>query len=304
VKENKWDPFILDLAGLKEENFSPIKQSGEVTGYLKGEICNKIGIKTKVPVINGGHDQYCAGIGAGIFSEKDILLSTGTAWVVFKMLSKPVFDSKRYFAVGRNILENKFGIIYSIPAAGASIKWFANNVMNKENENELFKLISRNKNAFRRMKNNIIFYPYLTGEYGPKFNTKRKAEFINLELGHNYLDLAKAIMEGIGFQFKKILDVFKEKNIESKNIRMVGGGARSEVWPEIIANITGKNVYVPRNHDEDYATKGAAIIAGFGSGVFKTLKEGYDILSSGFNVVEPEREENKYYKEKIKNFNL
>jgi len=165
-------------------------------------------------------------------------------------------------------------------------------------------LISRNKNAFRRMKNNIIFYPYLTGEYGPKFNTKRKAEFINLELGHNYLDLAKAIMEGIGFQFKKILDVFKEKNIESKNIRMVGGGARSEVWPEIIANITGKNVYVPRNHDEDYATKGAAIIAGFGSGVFKTLKEGYDILSSGFNVVEPEREENKYYKETIKNFNL
>ncbi|MDZ7837488.1 MAG: hypothetical protein U5N58_05820 [Actinomycetota bacterium] len=55
--------------------------------------------------------------------------------------------------------------------------------------------------------------------------------------------------------------------------------------PYIIANITGSDVYIPKKHDEDYATKGAAIIAGYGNGTFNTLKEGYDVLSSDFKVI-------------------
>jgi xylulokinase len=302
IKNRKWDQDILNLLDFDEKKFSEIKDSGEVIGYLNNDLCKKLGIKNKIKVINGGHDQYCAGIGAGIFSENKILLATGTAWVIFKMLNNTIFDNKHFFSIGRNIVENKFGLIYSIPSAGVSLRWFASNMMNFKSEQQLFKLENKHIEKIKKIKNNIIFYPYLTGAYGPDFNFNRKASLLNLEIGHNYLDVMVAIMEGAGFQFKKILNVLSKKGIKVEAIKMVGGGARSRIWPKIIANITALNILIPEDLNIDFATKGAAILAGYGAGIFKSLEDGYNILKSNFRMIEPDKENIDFYKNKFKLF--
>lgn len=307
IKAGKWDCDILSLLGFNKNNFSEVKNPGEFVGYLNENICKKLGIKGKVKVINGSHDQFCAGVGAGMLDESEILLATGTAWVIFKMLNKPLLDSKRFFAIERfsikkNNMEDKFGLIYSIPAAGASFKWFATGVMNLENEKKLFKLMDDNIEKLKEIKNNIIFYPYLTGAFGPDFGTEKKASFLNVEIGHNYLDLVKTIMEGIGFQLKKILAVLAEKGVKPQSIKMTGGGIKSKIWPQIIADITNLNILVPENKDEDFATKGAAIIAGYGAGIFSSLEEGYVRLKSEFKAIKPNPENVEFYKSKFKLF--
>jgi xylulokinase len=302
IIKRKWDIEILDLIGLNKDNFSEVKNSGEVVGFLNDNICNKLNIEGKVAIVNGGHDQYCSALGAGLLDENEILLSTGTAWVIFKMLRKPLFDSKRFFASGRNIIKDRFGLIYTIPAAGASLKWFALNIMNLGSEKDLFKIIGENINKFNNKKNNILFYPYLTGNFGPDFNLSEKASFYNLEVGHNYIDLTKSIMEGIGFQLNKILTIFNEKNIETKIIKMVGGATKSKIWPNIISDITNREILIPVDMDCDFATKGAAVLAGYGIGIFNSLKEGYGKMTIAFNRIKPNIDNNNFYKIKFNEF--
>ena len=268
----------MELIGFDNSKFSEVKDSGEVIGFLDKKISGRLGLNPGVKLINGGHDQYCAGIGAGIFNEDEILLATGTAWVIFKMLDKPIFDTDRFFSIGRNIMKDKYGFIYSIPSAGASLNWFAKKIMNFKNEKQLFDIIDRDYDIFTGISNQIIYHPYLTGAYGPDFNISRKADFLGIEIGHDYRDMVKAIMEGIGFQLMKILEVMKENNIRGNKIKMSGGGVRSTIWQKIIADITGLKILIPWDLEEDLAVKGAAIVAGWGSGIFNSLEEGFKRL--------------------------
>lgn len=298
IKEGKLDKEILKLIGLKEQNFSEIKDSGEIIGFLKQELAKEIGLERQVAVVNGGHDQYCSAIGAGIFNESELLLATGTAWVIFKMIGKPVIDTEHFFSIGRNIIKNKYGLIYTIPAAGASMNWLACKVMNMENEKKLFALVDSDSSNFNKIDNNIVFYPYLTGNFGPNFDISQKAAFLNLEIGHNYLDLAKAIMEGVGFQLKKILTVFESKGINVGRIKMVGGGTRSKVWPHIISDITGKDILIAIDKNNDYASKGAAILAGYGVGVYDSLNSGFRKMKTEFSLIKPNKSRFNYYMKK------
>lgn len=299
IKSEKWDDDILDLIGLDKYKFSEVKDSGYFIGFLTESVSKKIGIERRVRIINGGHDQYCSAIGSGILDKSEMLLATGTAWVIFKLIDRALLDNKRFFAIGRHILTGKYGLIYSTPAAGASLKWFAREIIGLNNEQKLFSIINRNKKELSLIKNNIIFYPYLTGAYGPDFDMERKAAFLNIEIGHNNLDLIKAIMEGIGFQLKKILEVLYEKGIRINKIKMVGGGARSEIWPQIIADITNLDIYIPKVENIDFATAGAAIIAGYGSGIFNSIEKGYEVLRSEFIKVKPHSENVSFYEKKF-----
>ncbi len=307
IKAGKWDSDIMSLLGFNENNFSEVKNPGEFIGYLSEKICKRLDIKSSVKVVIGSHDQFCAGIGAGMLNRSEILLSTGTSWVIFKMLDRPLLDSKKFFAIERfsikkNNIEDNFGLIYSTPAAGASLRWFATMVMGLENEKQLFKLLDDNRVKIEGIKNNIIFYPYLTGAFGPDFDSGRKASFLNMEIGHDYLDLVKSIMEGIGFQFRKILEVLAIKGIKPKSIKMVGGGIKSKIWPQIIADITNLNILVPVKNSEDFATKGAAILAGYGAKIFLSLEEGYSKLKSEFKVIRPNIENAEFYENKYRAF--
>ncbi len=324
VKETKWDDVLLSFFNFKSNKLSEVKNPGVFVGYLNDECLKRLKIKadSKIKVFNGSHDQYCVGLGNGIFSEDEILLATGTAWVIFQMLNKPILDDKKFFAVGRftfaqNFIQNfgnnlepiqdinfedKFGMIYTIPTGGASVRWFANNILNLKNEKQLFDIISSNSEYLLTLKNNVIFHPYLNGAWGPDFDISRKASFSNLELSHNYLDLIKALLEGVGFQLRKIFNVLTEKGIKPSSIKMVGGGSRDKIWPQIIADINKKEIFIPEDPKLDFATRGAAILAGFGAGVFNSFEEGYERLKVNYKSVKPNHQNLSFYDEKFKLF--
>jgi len=302
IKGGCWDPELLDMAGLDQGSFSEVKDSGDLVGYLNKDLCKETGINQKVMIINGGHDQYCAGIGAGIFDEEEILIATGTAWVIFKMLERPVFDTERFFSIGRNVIKDKYGFIYTIPTAGASLRWFAEKIMDLDDESKLFEMIDRDYKVISEISNNIIYHPYLTGNYGPDFDVKKRADLTGMEINHDFRDLVKAIMEGVGLQLRWILEVMKEAGIKAAKIKMSGGGARSRIWKQVIADITGLKILIPEDLEEDFAVKGAAIIAGWGCGLFDSLEEGFRMFGSRFNTLYPDGRKADFYNRKYTDF--
>ncbi|MFC2159682.1 FGGY family carbohydrate kinase [Actinomycetota bacterium] len=303
IIKGKWDKEILDYIGLSADNFSEVRKSGEPIGTLSAPIVERLGIKNKVLIINGGHDQYCSSIGVGLFEQDQILLSTGTAWVVFKMLDDPIFDSENFFAIGRNILKDKYGLLYSLPASGGSINWFAKNLMNFKNEERLFAIISANEGKLRTIKNRILFYPYLAGNFDPGYDQITKATFYNIDISNSYLDLIKAIMEGIAFHIKNVFLCLKNKGAETRSIKMVGGGVKNNLWPQIAADILNIEVLVPKKTEEDFAVKGAAILANHGLDPGITIRENYDLFKSGFNIIRPIKENSDFYLDKYMDFN-
>lgn len=306
VPGGTWDDDILDILKLDESYLSEVKNPGELVGYLDEGLKKRLRLRGQVKVINGSHDQYCGALSTGVLFSKDIMIAAGTAWVIFKAIDQPILDRRNFFALGRfsyreKAMGEKFGLLYSLPAAGASLKWFAKNVMNLKKEGELFSLLEKNSKKLSESKTQIIFYPYLAGSFDPGLDTPHKASFKNLGLGHDYLDMVKSIMEGVGFKLANILKLLYEKDVPVESVRMVGGGSKSKIWPQVLSDITGLKVMVPQN-DLDLACEGAAIIAGYGCGIFSSMHEGFDKVRSDYRVYSPKAQNQKFYREKSSSF--
>ncbi len=223
--------------------------------------------------------------------------------MIFKLLDGPIFDKKNFFAIGRSILKDKYGLLYSLPASGGSINWFAKNLMNFKDEEKLFKTISENKEKLGKIKNQILFYPYLAGNFDPGYDQSVKAVFHNIDISNSYLDLIKAIMEGVVFHIKNVFIAIKSKGAGTKSIKMVGGGTKNNLWPQIVADVLNIEVSIPKNTDEDFAVKGAAILANHGLNPDISIKKNYDLFKSEFEIIRPAKENSDFYMGKYDNFN-
>jgi xylulokinase len=231
-----------------------------------------------------------------------VSLKSFNFWVLFKLLNHAALDEKNFFAVGRNIIKEKFGLIYSIPSAGASIKWFAKNVMGLKSDMDLIKIINADHKKILEMQNNILFHPYLTGAWGPDFDPELKASFKNLEIGHTYRDIAKAIFEGVCFQLKKIVIEMEKNQLHFQEIKMVGGGSKSKIWPNILADSINKDIWIPVDEKDDFTTKGAAIIAGYGAKIYPSLEDGIKKIRTAYKVVRPDKNNRDFYNKKFLKF--
>jgi xylulokinase len=109
-------------------------------------------------------------------------------------------------------------------------------------------------------------------------------------------------MEGVAFHIKKVFLAIKSKGAETRSIEMVGGGSRNEIWAQIVADVLNMEVKVPRNPDEDFAVKGAAIIANLGLDQNLSLYESYSMFESGFDAVRPDKDAVQFYQKKYERF--
>jgi xylulokinase len=145
----------------------------------------------------------------------------------------------------------------------------------------------------------LIFLPYLAGERHPHTNTNARGVFFGLHAGHTNDHIVRSILEGVSYCFRDCLDVMRELNISIGEIRATGGGSKSKLWLDILANISGEPI-VTMASDEGGAAFGAAILGGVSAGVFKNLQEACaNLIHTGDKVI-PERNRvekyNRYFK--------
>ena len=313
IREGIWDDELLNAAGISEDRLAKILEPGKVVGKLTLEAATQLGLNTSVKVINGGHDQYCAAIGTGAVNEGQLFLSAGTAWVLIGIFNEPVFNTSTYIAPGRHIIKDLWGALVSVPTGGISMEWFKENFGAKfiseylkdevlpENLNdkvlcESLKDIDSMASGLMERAENVYFYPYYNGSGYPNYNRNVKAALMGLGLEHDRYDMALAIMEGIAFEINHAINEFKERGCKLDNLRMIGGGSKSELWTEIIANVTGTPVI--RLKEAEAACIGASIIAGVGYGIFEDFNDGYNRIIKDETVVAVDNDKREFYKTK------
>lgn len=265
IKTGAWDGEILDAVGISAERLPEVLPMGALVGTLTDSAAAALGLTKEVKVFNGAHDQYCAALGSGAVEAGDMLLATGTAWVVLGV-TKSLLYTENHICPGIHPAEGKYGAMASLVSAGSALKWYKN-VMGGD-----FKVMDAEAEKRVQSARNLFVFPYVAGAGFPHNRPDMSGAVIGFNLSHDKYDIARAFMEGVAFEARCVLEEFSAQGMKIEKLMMTGGAARSDLWSSIVGYVTGCEIY--RMEEPETCSVGAAMTAFVGMGVFSDFAEG------------------------------
>lgn len=252
VQTQQWDTEILGTYGLDAQKLPKIAWAGTVIDRISPEVAEELGLSEDVLIVNGAQDQKCAALGAGA-SQEVVAISLGTGSCLAQISSSPRPDDNMRIPFFSYVHKGEWDLEGVINTAGSAYSWFQREIGGKQS----FDLLDEAA-AEVRLPNSVLFYPYLSGMSSPCWGDGT-GTFTGLSLLTTTGHMARAVMEGIAYSIRENLDAMAEVCGRAKEIRLYGGGSKSMLWCQIIANIT--NIPVTRLCSSETALAGAAILA-------------------------------------------
>ncbi|MDD3214049.1 MAG: FGGY family carbohydrate kinase [Eubacteriales bacterium] len=298
VETGCWSKPITELLEINEDQLADLVAADESVGTLTSEAAKALGLSTKTVVSAGGHDQYCAALGAGASGKRDRLIATGTAWAVVAVTDTPMTKDPSRAAVSRHVVPGLWGALLSMDNGGNSLEWLRG-ALKPVSGGELLPLeqLGRLAAGCPAGSDGLTFYPFFSGsEYPPGF-AKAKAGFSGLSLAHDVGHMARAIMEGVACQAVWMLEALRP--IPDMTLMLTGGASKSKVWTQMIADLAGRPLTLPSIPEA--GCLGAAALAGTAAGLFPSAAEGAAQLSGCRRQVEPGADQARY-REVLENY--
>jgi len=288
---------ILQIAGIARSSVPEIVPSGNVIGRLTNNAAKTLGLPGSVVVVSGAHDQYCANIGAGAVNVGDCVLSAGTAWVLLATCEKLYFNEDSLTGQGitsalfpgLHPLDGKYGLMTSVPFGGNSLKWFRD-VLRPGTD---YKQLNKDVFTVNSGSGGLLFIPIMSSHSG-------KGAFLGIDGIHTMKHFTRAVFEGVSFVNRRHFDMIQEAGVAMNNLIMIGGGAKSSVWPQIVADVCNVPVILPELRDS--ACAGAAILAGVGSGVFNSIEKASEKITGKKSLIKPVKQNVEIYKAQYEKF--
>ena len=288
LKNMCWSKMILDRFGIDETKLPELGFAGSGVGKVLPDVREKLGLSEDCIVALGAQDQKCAALAAGL-SDGTVTVSLGTAAAITRQWREA--DTSTDNGVGWCAYTKK-GVFVTegvIGTAGTCLRWVRDMLFAGEDYAAIDK---EAKDALER-GSSLIFHPYMNGPTAPRNYPESVGNFYGVNLATKRGDIALAVMEGVAFGMRSILETMNAyENVHT--LVLFGGGAKSELWCGIIADATGMNIRVPKTHEA--AGAGAAILAANGAGDrLSPLEAGREYAPS--QMINPYEEKYKKYRE-------
>lgn len=269
----QWSEKIMQLAELDMSLLPDVKNSIDVIGEITNWAATETGLKAGTPVICGGGDGSCAGVGVGCVSEGSAYNYLGSSSWIALTVKKPVVDNQMRTMNWAHVVPGLLHPSGTMQTAGAAHGWMARELCGgeyyqSENTGEnIFSLADKAIATSSIGANKLLFLPYLLGERTPRWDVDAKAAFVGLTLNHTHADMLRAVMEGITMNLGLITNIFRQ-HVHINEMMVIGGGAQSKIWRQMMADIYDVEITIP-NYLEEATSMGAAVLAGIGAGVFQ-----------------------------------
>ena len=248
---------MLDAIGVKLSQLPELVEPCSVAGTLKADLVPGIAPGTAVNV--GTLDHFAGMIGTGNIAPGGVTLSTGTVMAMAVMAEEPV-PQNTGIAMHYGFLPDTHVMLPVVESGGVSLEWFRRACMKNVTYDEM------NATLAKRGSNDLLFLPYMVGTNAPEFDAEAKGVFWGLRQEHDAIDMAGAVMEGVAHVLNKNLEHIHKNGIALSNIIATGGGAKSPIWCQMYADITGLPVRIPA--EKEAACLGAAMIAAVADGKY------------------------------------
>lgn len=267
IQTKAYEPELYQELSLDVNKLPQLHAGMEVVGRLKAEAAKILGLTEGIPVVAGGGDGACADIGAGNVRTGDTYCSLGTTAWLSRCVEHVVPDEKRRVFHIMSLDGYHCSLFGTMQSAGGALKW----VMELLGEADL-KRFNEMAARVEPGSGGLIFQPYLDGERSPIFDAQARGMFFGLSLAHKREHFMRATFEGVAYALNSILRVFEEQG-KSEEIRIIGGGANSLLWRQILADVFETPVAVLNASADDSTSLGVAAAAGVAAGLFSDLQE-------------------------------
>ena len=294
VKNRCWSREMCEICGIREEQLPSLYESYEVIGKIKPSVAEKFGLASDVKIIIGAGDNAAAAVGTGAVGDGDCNISLGTSGTVF-------IASDNFSVDGRNALHSfchasgKWHLMGCILSAASCRKWWLEDILGDDDYVASDKETEECKDG-----GGVYFIPYLSGERSPHNDVNIRGAFFGLSATTTRAEMSRSIMEGVAFAIRDCLEVARGNGVSPKSTTLCGGGAKSHIWRQIMADVL--NIPVRILNTEQGPSFGAAILAAVGCGEYKSVKEAAEKITKVSETVKPRPESVEKYERKYRVF--
>ncbi len=250
VVNHCWNREIISNIGINEDQLSRPLPTGSLAGIMDKKIASSLGMKGDVHIVTGGHDQPSSALGAGATGQGVAVYSSGTVDCITPAFRSPIFShdlQKSNLCTYDHAAPGMYATIAYSLTGGNILKWFRDQF--GQSETTLAGQLSRNPYELLLEKmpydpTGLIVFPYFTPSGTPYFDTSVKGAILGLRLSTTREEIMKALLEGVILEMRLNLDILNNAGYQIKELRVIGGGAKSKLWNQMRADILKKPVTV------------------------------------------------------------
>jgi xylulokinase len=295
LREGRWLDEICSQIGLDIGYLPEIRPSTDVVGEILPAAAKEIGLPAGTRVVLGGADGECAAVGAGAVAPGDAYLYLGSSGWLAGITTEPIIDPKMRFSTEAHIVPGLFSPNGTTQNCGSPYTWMRGvlaQLSKKLSFDEMDRLANKSIPGARGM----LFLPYILGERSPFINPSARGAFLGVSHHSRPEDFLRAVLEGVSFNFGLIEKGLHENGVRFNRLRATGGGSKSTVWLQLLADVLDVIIEVPQN-TEITSALGAAVCGGVGIGMWNDYNQvrSMDVQA----IYQPEPAQVEFYRQLI-----
>jgi xylulokinase len=281
VRKRAWSAEMLTALEIPSSWLPRVAESPVVTGSVTAPAAAAVGLVPGIPIVAGAGDQAAQAVGTGIVRRGLTSATIGTSGVVFAHLDAPEIDPEGRLHAFCHAVPGRWHVMGVMLAAGGSLRWLRDSVRSEawfRDGMDPYDAMTDEAAASAPGAEGLIFLPYLSGERTPYPDPHARGAFVGLTLRHQRGHLIRAVMEGVAMGLRDSLEIVRGMGLTVAQVRASGGGARSPLWRQILADVFNTEVVTVTTTEG--AAYGAALLAGVGCGIFSSVEAACDATIS------------------------
>ncbi len=276
VRNRRWSAELLDALEIPRAWMPVLHESPEPAGRVSAEAAAATGCCAGVPVCGGAGDQAAGAVGTGIVEPGAVSVTIGTSGVVFAHTDRPMIESEGRLHAFCHAVPGAWHLMGVTLAAGGSLRWFRDALCREEcslaksRGIDPYDVLMEEAAESAAGAEGLIFLPYLSGERTPYADPNVRGSFIGLTVRHGKPEMVRAVLEGVAFSLRDCLELMKGIGLRIEHVRVAGGGARSALWRQILADVF--NAELLSVATPDAAPYGASLLAAVAAGIYPDVR--------------------------------
>jgi xylulokinase len=276
VRRRAWCTEMLDALAVPREWLPEVTESPVVSAQVHAEAARATGLLEGTPVVGGAGDQAAQAVGTGVVHEGIVSVTIGTSGVVFAASEQYRVEPQGRLHAFCHAVPGKWHLMGVMLAAGGSLRWYRDALGEAEKAEaqakgrDPYDLLLEPAARIPAGCEGLLFLPYLSGERTPYPDPHARGVFFGLMLRHTKAHLTRAVLEGVSYGLRDSLELMKALGLRVEQVRASGGGARSSLWRQILADVLGTQIATV--NVTEGAAYGAALLAGVGAQLYPSVE--------------------------------
>ncbi len=298
VRRRRWSEVILEALQVPRSWLPDVAESSQVVAAISEEAAERTGLVSGTPVVAGAGDQAAQAVGAGVVDEPEVCVTLGTSGVVFAACNAYRAEPQGRLHAFCHAVPERWHLMGVMLSAGGSLRWLRDTLCESEVAEaqrrgcDPYNVMTARADRLPPGAEGLVFLPYLSGERTPHADAQARGAFVGLSLRHTRAHMIRSVLEGVAFGLRDSLELIRAQGLRPRAVRISGGGARSGLWRQILADVLGCELRTLRVTQG--AAYGAALLAGVGAGVFADVRQACELWAQVESVTGPSAQQKRY----------